>query len=48
MIARAHREVIRVAGVPAWLQDMGTLSAMPLAKLAGYTPSYQPVKPVLA
>ena len=48
MIARAHREVIRVAGVPAWLQDLGTLSAMPLAKLAGYTPSYQPVKPVLA
>ena len=36
-IARAHREVIRLAGVPAWLQDLGTLGAMPLAAVFGYT-----------
>ncbi len=47
-IARAHRDVIRLPGVPAWLQDLGTLSAMPLARLAGYGAAYQPVKPVLA
>jgi quercetin dioxygenase-like cupin family protein len=48
MIARAHREVIRVAGVPAWMQDLGTLSAVPLARLAGYGASYQPGTPALA
>ncbi len=36
-IARAHRDVIRLAGVPAWLQDLGTLAAMPLARVCGYT-----------
>ena len=36
-IARAHRDVIRLAGVPAWLQDMGTLAALPLAYAFGYT-----------
>ena len=35
-IARAHRDVIRLAGMPAWLQDLGTLGAMPLAFVAGY------------
>ena len=48
VIARAHRDVIRLAGVPTWLQDLGTLGALPLARLAGYGASYQPVKPVLA
>ena len=48
MIARAHRDVIRVAGVPAWMQDLGTLTAMPLARMAGYGASYQPARPVLA
>ena len=48
IIARAHRDVIRVAGVPAWLQDLGTLSAMPLARLAGYGAGYQPSTPALA
>jgi quercetin dioxygenase-like cupin family protein len=48
VIARAHRDVIRLAGVPAWLQDLGTLGALPLARLAGYGANYQPVKPVLA
>jgi hypothetical protein len=47
-IARAHRDVIRLPGIPAWLQDLATLSAMPLARLAGYGTSYQPAKPVLA
>jgi quercetin dioxygenase-like cupin family protein len=47
-IARAHRDVIRLAGVPAWLQDLGTLAALPLARLAGYGAGYQPVKPILA
>ena len=41
-IARAHRDVIRLAGVPAWLQDLGTLSAMPLAFVAGYGATYKP------
>ncbi|MDX6536763.1 MAG: hypothetical protein QOD37_1104 [Gaiellales bacterium] len=36
-IARAHRDVIRLAGVPAWLQDLGTLAAMPLARVCGST-----------
>jgi quercetin dioxygenase-like cupin family protein len=48
VIARAHRDVIRLAGVPAWMQDLGTLGALPLARLAGYRPSYQSVKPVIA
>jgi quercetin dioxygenase-like cupin family protein len=47
-IARAHRDVIRLPGIPAWLQDVATLSAMPLARLAGYGAGYQPVKPILA
>jgi mannose-6-phosphate isomerase-like protein (cupin superfamily) len=51
-IARAHRDVIRLAGVPAWLQDIGTLAAMPLAHACGYTaPRPQPVRgrnPILA
>jgi len=46
-IARAHRDVIRLPLIPAWLQDIATLSAMPLARLAGYGAAYQPVKPVL-
>jgi quercetin dioxygenase-like cupin family protein len=46
-IARAHRDVIRLPLIPAWLQDLATLSAMPLARLAGYGAGYQPVKPVL-
>ena len=41
-IARAHRDVIRLAGVPAWLQDLGTLGAMPLAFVAGYGATYKP------
>jgi quercetin dioxygenase-like cupin family protein len=36
-IARAHRDVIRLAGVPAWLQDLGTLAATPLARVCGST-----------
>ena len=48
MIARAHRDVIRVAGVPAWMQDLGTLSAIPLARMAGYGAGYQPVRPAFA
>ena len=40
-IARAHREVIRLAGVPGLLQDLGTLMAAPLARIAGYGPTYQ-------
>ena len=40
-IARAHREVIRLAGVPVFLQDLGTLMAAPLARIAGYGPTYQ-------
>ena len=47
-IARAHRDVIRLPGIPAWLQDLATLSAMPLAYLAGYGAGYHPAKPVLA
>jgi mannose-6-phosphate isomerase-like protein (cupin superfamily) len=47
-IARAHRDVIRLAGVPAWLQDIGTLGVMPLASLAGYGAGYQAVRPILA
>ena len=55
-IARAHRDVIRLAGVPAWLQDLGTLGAMPLAKIAGYGATYdaktkpvaRPANPILA
>jgi len=47
-IARAHRDVIRLPGIPAWLQDLATLSAMPLAYIAGYGAGYQPAKPVLA
>lgn len=51
-IARAHRDVIRLAGIPAWLQDLGTLSAMPLAFVAGYGATYKPVSrpanPILA
>jgi quercetin dioxygenase-like cupin family protein len=44
-IARAHRDVIRLAGVPAWLQDIGTLTAMPLAHVCGYTaPRPQPAR----
>ena len=46
-IARAHRDVIRLAGVPVWLQDLGTLAAMPLAYVCGYTaPRPQPALPV--
>jgi quercetin dioxygenase-like cupin family protein len=41
-IARAHRDVIRLAGVPAWLQDLGTLAAMPLARVCGYTAARPP------
>ena len=40
-IARAHREVIRLAGVPVFMQDLGTLMAAPLARIAGYGPTYQ-------
>ena len=47
VISRAHRHVIRLAGVPAWLQDLGTATALPLARLAGYGPTYVPA-PVLA
>jgi hypothetical protein len=36
-IARAHRDVIRLAGVPAWMQDLGTLAAMPAAYVLGYS-----------
>jgi quercetin dioxygenase-like cupin family protein len=36
-IARAHRDVIRVPGVPVWMQDAGTLAAMPLAYAFGLT-----------
>ncbi len=49
MIARAHRDVIRVAGVPAWVQDIGTLSAdAARPRSLGYRASYQPAKPMLA
>ena len=41
-IARAHRDVIRLAGVPAWMQDLGTAMALPLARLVGYGPTYSP------
>ena len=41
-IARAHRDVIRLAGVPAWMQDLGTLGALPLARIAGYGATYAP------
>jgi len=51
-IARAHRDVIRLAGVPVWMQDAGTLAAMPLAHLLGYaTPRPQAARgrnPILA
>ncbi len=51
-IARAHRDVIRLAGVPAWIQDLGTLAAMPLAHMFGYAaPRLQPARsgsPLLA
>ena len=40
-IARHHREVIRLAGVPAWLQDLGTAMAMPLAGVCRYGATYQ-------
>ena len=46
-IARAHREVIRLAGVPAWLQDLGTLGAMPLALMAGYGATYVAARPAV-
>jgi mannose-6-phosphate isomerase-like protein (cupin superfamily) len=50
-IARAHRDVVRLAGVPNWLQDLGTLGALPLAYLAGYTAKPQAARghnPILA
>jgi quercetin dioxygenase-like cupin family protein len=36
-VAHAHRDVIRLAGVPAWMQDIGILAALPLAYVCGYT-----------
>jgi quercetin dioxygenase-like cupin family protein len=36
-IARAHRDVVRGAGAPGWVQDIGTLATMPLARVFGYT-----------
>jgi mannose-6-phosphate isomerase-like protein (cupin superfamily) len=51
-IARAHRDVIRLAGVPSWMQDLGTLAAVPLAHVLGYAaprPQAAPSgRPVLA
>jgi mannose-6-phosphate isomerase-like protein (cupin superfamily) len=41
-VARHHREVIRLAGVPAWLQDLGTALAMPLAAVCRYGGTYEP------
>jgi len=36
-ILHNHRDVIRLTGTPAWVQDIGTLAAMPLAAVFGYT-----------
>ena len=42
-IARAHRAEVRFPGVPALIQDIGTLAVMPLAYAFGYTaPQRQP------
>jgi hypothetical protein len=42
VIAKAYRDVIRLPFPPAWMQDAGLLFGVPLGRMLGYHPTYQP------
>ncbi len=40
VIANAHFDVVRLPGIPAWLQKAALSMGAPLGRLAGFTPTY--------
>ena len=41
MIANHHFDVVRLAGVPAWMQKAGLAMGAPIGRLLGYRPTYE-------
>jgi quercetin dioxygenase-like cupin family protein len=48
VIASHHFDVVRLAGVPAWMQKAGLAMGAPIGRLLGYRPTYEPVPGELA
>jgi mannose-6-phosphate isomerase-like protein (cupin superfamily) len=40
VIAKAHFDVVRLPGVPSWLQRAALAMGAPVGRLAGFTPTY--------
>ena len=48
VIASHHFDVVRLAGVPAWMQKAGLAMGAPIGRLLGYRPTYEAVPGELA
>ena len=42
VIAKHHFDVVRLPGIPAWLQKTGLAMGAPMGRLVGYRPTYEP------